>query len=191
MKCKNDLTAEYARECLDYAPETGLFTWKKRPVEHFKKIRGWRLFNSRYAGKNAGCHERGYLSIEINSYAYGAHRLAWLITYGKWPENHIDHIDGIRNNNKINNLRDVPNHENSKNRSMNCKNTTGHSGITIRPNGKWNASISVKGVRTHLGNFKNKEDAIKARNDAEIKYNYHPNHAKQKHRKDIQIRNAQ
>ena len=90
MKCRNDLTAEYVRECLDYEPDTGLLKWKKRPVEHFKNKRSCNIWNTRYAGKNAGYFVNiGYFNIRVNGKTYRAHRIIWLITYGQWPKNHI------------------------------------------------------------------------------------------------------
>ena len=181
MKCRNDLTSEYVRECLDYDPDTGLFKWKTRPLEHFVNSRAWKIWNTRYAGKNAGYFVKiGYFNIRVNGINYRTHRLAWLITYGKWPKDHIDHIDGNRSNNRINNLRDVPNSENHKNIVMLSVNTSGYSGISARGD-NWRARISINGKEKHLGTFKNIDEAIKVRKAAEIKYNFHPNHGRAKH----------
>lgn len=184
MKYNDDLTAEFVKECLNYYPKTGLFTWKIRPREHFVSDRSCSVWNSRYANKEAGSIHKtkgrrfGYKVITLNNKIYRAHRLAWLIVYGKWPKNEIDHIDGDHFNNKIDNLRDVPNSVNMKNLSIRIDNKTGYNGLVLRPSGSWRAEIRIDGKSIYLGTFKNKEDAIQARKDAEIKYGFHPNHGK-------------
>ena len=176
MKYRNDLTAEYVRECLDYDPETGLFTWKTRPLEHFKDKRSCNSWNAKFAGKKTGVlSNTGYLVIKINRRKYRAHRLAWLIVYGKWPDNQIDHNDGKRENNRIDNLSDVPNHINGKNQKLRITNKSGHQGVFKR--GKsWVARIRVNYQYLHLGSFKNKQEAIKVRKSAEIEHGFHENH---------------
>ena len=179
MKCRNDLTPEYVRECLDYDPDTGLMVWKKRPVEHFKNQRDCNSWNVRYAGKNAGWFRCDYFIISVNSVKYRLHRLAWLIAYGMWPKDQIDHIDGNPRNNRINNLREVSNAENHRNRRMSALNTSGYNGI-CSTRGKWRVRIRVNSKRIDIGTFENIDEAIKARKAAEVKYNFHPNHGRQK-----------
>jgi hypothetical protein len=179
MNYRNDLTAEYVRECLEYNPETGLLKWKTRPVEHFKSERDYNAWNSNYAGKNAGSNTgNGYIRIVINNQPYKAHRLAWLIFYGKWPKDQIDHNDGERSNNKIDNLRDVPNSINGKNQAIRIDNNTGHVGVKKTKYDTWEANIKVDGIAYYLGSHKNIEDAIKVRKEAEINHNFHPNHGR-------------
>jgi hypothetical protein len=177
MKYRNDLTAEYVRECLDYDPETGLFKWKTRPLEHFKDKRSWAAWNTKYANKKTGMTcSTGYLDIRVNNRLYRAHRLAWLIVYGKWPDNQIDHNDGKRDNNKIDNLSDVPHHVNGKNQKLRITNTSGHQGVSLRKNNTWIARITVNNKDLYLGSFKNIEEAIKVRKSAEIEHGFHANH---------------
>ena len=82
-----------------------------------------------------------------------AHRLAWFITYGKWPDLQIDHIDGDRTNNRIDNLRDVDCKTNVWNRNkVRIDSTSGL--IGAMPNGnKWIARICRHGVAKYLGNY--------------------------------------
>jgi hypothetical protein len=179
MNCRNDLTAEYVRECLEYNPETGLLKWKTRPVEHFKSENDCKRWNSKYAGKVAGAiNGSRYINIDINNQTYKAHRLAWLIFYGKWPKDQIDHNDGERSNNKIDNLRDVPNSINGKNKKIPINNNTGHVGVKKTKYDTWRAYIKVDGILYDLGSHKNIEDAIKARKEAEKKHDFHPNHGR-------------
>jgi hypothetical protein len=179
MRCANDLTAEYVRECLDYDAETGLFTWKNRPREHFKSHNSFGSWNSKCAGKYAGFIQHGYLIIKLNSISYRAHRLAWLFFYGKWPKHQIDHDDGNRSNNRISNLNDVPNSKNSKNRKLNVNNKSGHAGVFLQKN-IWISCIRVNSKPIHLGSFKNLDEAIKVRKAAEIQYGFHKNHGDNK-----------
>jgi hypothetical protein len=182
MKYRNNLTTDYVRECLDYDPETGLLTWKTRPVEHFKTQRVYNTWNTRYAGKKAGSlYSLGYINVSINSVSYTAHRLAWLIFYGKWPEHQIDHDDGDRTNNKISNLNDVPNSVNGKNQKLKVTNKSGCSGVFLNKRNTWEASIYVNFKKIHLGKSKDLNEAIKLRKVAEKQYNFHPNHGRVKH----------
>lgn len=167
-----DLTQEYLDSILLYSPNAGEFRWKNK--------KGKKITPGQIAGYIN--HYRGGMSyriIQIDGVNYRAHRLAWLYTYGSFPKNHIDHIDGDGTNNKIKNLRSVTRTENQKNTRLRADNTSGVVGIswdTARE--KWHSYISDKGRRITLGYFKNKEKAVEERKKAEIKYGYHPNHGK-------------
>jgi hypothetical protein len=97
---------------LDYSPETGEFVWKKR-------LQDKSGFNKKYAGKKAGSiSDYGYLTIRLFKSTWFAHRLAWVFAYKKFPENTIDHINNIRLDNRISNLRDVSVLENNNNAKL-------------------------------------------------------------------------
>jgi len=125
-----------------------------------------------------GCEtKRGYRQIQLKGKSYREHRLIWLHVYGEWPENEIDHINHIRNDNRIENLRDVTRIENGKNQSMHSDNDSGVTGVSWHPHrNKWGAHICHDGKRINLGRFINKNDAIEARLGAEKTYKYHVNH---------------
>ena len=169
MKTGRELTQERLKSLLSYNPETGEFTWLVS--------RG-----NRQAGESTGCprsNGRGkvYVVIQIDGRLYLAHRLAWLYSYGAWPENQIDHIDQDSLNNRLINLRDVTNAENNKNRKRQNKNRSGVTGVLfINDRQKWRARIAVNGKFIHLGYFEVKDDAIVARKNADVKYGFHPNH---------------
>lgn len=173
------LTAEYLKECLDYDPLTGDFIWRARPLNHFKDESYQARWNSRYAGSATGIiGSNGYLRISIDNKKYYSHRLAWMITKGEWPQN-VDHIDGCRTNNQISNLRSVTRSENQRNQKTSCRNTSGCLGVTVdRRTGKFIAQIKIFDKHIHLGVFSELSEAIKARNDANVKYGFHPNHGR-------------
>ena len=96
---------------------------------------------------------------------------------GEFPKEDMDHIDHIKTNNKWSNLREVSNQENHKNLKKNVNNKSGVSGVWWdAQRTKWIAHITVARKKIHLGVFKTKEGAVKARKEAEIKYGFHENH---------------
>ena len=136
----NALSADRLRELLSYDPATGIFRWK---------------FSNRRAksGKICGSiHKRtGYVEIYVEFKNYLAHRLAWLYMTGAWPQAQIDHINGMRSDNRFDNLRDVPPRANSQNRF-------GISGTTPSGSG-YKAQIGVCGKTIYLGTFNTEEEA--------------------------------
>jgi hypothetical protein len=173
------LTAEQLRDALDYDPETGVFMWKDRPLSHFASPQAHASYTSRCAGKVAGADTGdGYLRVNVYRKKYLCHRLAWFYVYGKWPKQHIDHVNGDRLDNRIANLRDVSNTDNHRNVRMVKTNTSGVLGVRFDArHNRWAASISAH-AKIHLGSFKTKEEAIAARKAAERQYGYHPNHGR-------------
>lgn len=100
------IDAALVRSFLSYDPETGEFRWLLR--------KGW----ERGAGRVAGSKKRrGYVDIGILGTVYQAHRLAWLHYHGEWPKQQIDHINRVRDDNRIVNLRDVSYLENARNKA--------------------------------------------------------------------------
>lgn len=146
-----DLTAEHLREILEYNPETGIFTWRVRAAYCIK------------VGDVCGSkNSNGYLFAQIKKTSYSMHRLAWLYVTGTWPVNHIDHINGIRDDNRFSNLRDISVNENMQNRRReSVSSTSGFLGVT-KANGKYQAQISVNGIGKYLGVFKTPELAFSA-----------------------------
>ena len=105
--------------------------------------------------------------------------LAWLYVYKKWPEDCIDHINHIRTDNRIENLREVEKSQNQKNMSKDRRNKSGHSGVIwYKAYEKWSAEIWVNKVKHFLGYFENFEDAVLARKAAEERHGFHENHGK-------------
>lgn len=172
------------RNLLRYEPETGLLFWKVRTPELCDQSKkNWehslKVFNSRFSGKKAfeAITKLGYKRSNIGKSSIMAHRIIWAICYGEYPSFGIDHIDGCRTNNRIKNLRDVNQSENTKNIKLKNSNRSGFNGVSFtKRNKKWSSSINFKGKQIWLGYFNKKEDAISARKEANIKYGYHANH---------------
>lgn len=177
----SELSQECLKECLNYNPDTGIFTWEVRPVGHFKNEMSCRSTNTRMAGKVCGYSDHeGYFSITIGCKLYRAHRLAWLYMTGKWPKDQMDHIDHDRKNNRWVNLREATRKENMKNKTLQSNNTSGVAGVCWNKlAGKWIARIRLDGVHKHLGSFEEFQCAVDARKLAEKKYGFHPNHGRQ------------
>ena len=148
---KPNITAEQLREILDYSAETGVFIWRIRPSKSVK------------AGNIAGnINKVGYSTLGIQGKIYNAHRLAWLYIRGTWPVGLIDHINGIKADNRFENLRDVGAEGNSQNiRKPNRRNKSGFMGVIWYQN-KWRASMSVNGKSKWLGDYSTPEEAHQA-----------------------------
>lgn len=165
MAFNETITQERLKELFKYSSETGEFTRIQRTGRFLP-------------GTKVGCEDRhGYLNVSIDNIKYKLHRLAWFYYYGEWPINMLDHINHIPDDNRICNLRVVDCQENQRNEKISTNNTSGVTGVWYRKDrGMWVAEIKVNYKKINLGHFKNKEDAIKARKQAEKEYNFHPNH---------------
>lgn len=127
----------------------------------------------RWAGKPAGHKSsRGYIGINLKGQAYWAHRLIWKMLKGYDPHE-LDHINGDKSDNRIENLRDVSRSENNRN----IRGRTSKSGCTgvffSRTLGAWVAQIRINGRAKHLGAYTCKNEAVAARKGAEIALNYY------------------
>lgn len=153
IKHKGILTVIALKDVLNYNENTGQFTWIKRPCSQaiVGEIAGWKT-------------EYGYWRISLFHKRYAAHRLAWFYVYGEWPKKQLDHIDGNRSNNRIDNLRDAAQFDNSQNRYKPSKNNkSGFLGVHFNKySKKWVAMIMINGKSHFLGGFKSPEMASEA-----------------------------
>jgi hypothetical protein len=158
------LTQAQLKELLHYDPETGLFIWVASS--------GCRL-----KGERAGSlHHSGYMNLWVNKKQYRSHRLAWFYVHGVWPIE-IDHINHIRDDNRLINLREATRQQNNRNASRRKDNTSGISGVS-QFKGKWRARIRVNKKEIHLGYFDDKFEAVCAKKSAERKHGFSKGHGK-------------
>ena len=176
-----DITPKLIRTLFTYCPETGDLLWRERPIETFVSQGAGRSWNKKYAGAPALSFVRknGYKHGNIFGKSFLAHRVAWALHYGKWPDGHIDHINGIKTDNRISNLRDVDHVENQKNKPMQSNNRSGHTGVFwCARDSKWQATIHANGKLKYLGQFSQISDAVAARDVAKSKFGYTERHGK-------------
>lgn len=142
---------EILRSLISYDPMTGQLRWMKKS-------------GIASAGSIAGLiHTGGYRRIQINGRKLMAHRIAWALYYGEWPNLHIDHIDGDKDNNRITNLRLVSDSQNQYNRGITASNKSGVKGVhQDKKSGKWLAAIRYMGSIIKVGSFDTIDEAAGA-----------------------------
>jgi hypothetical protein len=164
-------------DLIDYNPLTGAMVWKPRRLDMFPNLRAQRWWNSVYAGKDSGSVDNnGYVRVSILGVAVRAHRIAWAMKFGEWPPICIDHINHVRSDNRIANLRCVSTQENLKNRPPQ-KNSAGFVGVYWESVcQKWKVGIGHEGKNIYLGVHSCFGRAVKARREAERRLGFHANH---------------
>jgi len=173
---KHDLpSVEYLRQLMSYDPTTGELT--RIYCKNMPKMR-----NTRFVGQPAlnNKHRQGYRCGCVGNRLIMAHRAAWALFYGEWPDGHIDHINHDPADNRIANLRLASQTENMRNLPKLKNNTSGRTGVYLTPNRHgmpgWVALIRVNRKSVYLGRFQTFEAAAAARAAAEARYGFHPNH---------------
>ena len=164
------------RSLLAYDAETGVFTWRPRPVTLFNATpkrspkHACANWNARMAGNVAGAtNGDGYVYIKIFGRLHAAHRLAFLIKTGRWPPEEIDHRNGVRTDNRFENLRCATKAENAQNLGPK-KNKSGFVGVSWNANSRaWLAHMRIDGKSVHLGQFSTPEAAAEAYREAKRK----------------------
>ena len=143
------------KEVLNYDQDTGIFTW----LQSKSRVKAKTIAGSK--------QKYGHLAVKINNKNYYLHRLAWLYMYGKFPNNMIDHINGIPDDNKIKNLRDVTNTVNQHNqKNAHANSCSGLLGASWNKRNKaWKAQIKHQGEVIYLGLY----ETAKSAHDAYIK----------------------
>lgn len=145
QRAEGILTHARLKELVAYDSDTGDFT--------------------RISGKNRGeragyQNANGYVYVYVDGREYAAHRLAWFYTYGKWPDQDIDHKDRVKNNNRIGNLRDVSKSENLLNIGLNPNNTSGVRGVSYsKSRKKWCVYRNEGDKRIYVAAYDNLSDA--------------------------------
>ncbi len=142
------LTQTRLKEVFDYDPSTGVFTRRLKQT------------GVKQGSVSGSLSSQGYLITSIDRKNYTCHRLAWLYMTGSWPQGQIDHINGQRNDNRFNNLRDVTQKQNMENqRKAHRRNkSTGVLGTWKNGSG-YTARISHNNSKIYLGTFKTLAEA--------------------------------
>lgn len=136
-------------ELLNYCPDTGIFTWK---VDRKRLAKAGTL-----AGSTNG---KGYRQISVDGKLYLAHRLAWFYCFQEWPTKVIDHINGIKDDNKLDNLQDVSQNKNISKASRDVG-KSGYKNVRKIYN-RYQAAIKVQGKTIHIGMYESGESAYAA-----------------------------
>lgn len=161
----------------------GEVEWKERPKSHFLTDPKWSMWNTRWSGTpalatdNGKGYLTGTLTILAQRYRLQRHRVIYAMHHGKWPEGLVDHIDGDPSNNKIENLRVATNSENLRNCRRSLANKSGATGVFwFERTKRWMVSIGHQGKQIHLGYYQDKDEAIAARKEAEVRFGYSKRH---------------
>ena len=160
---------EYLREIFDYDPTTGQLI---RRVATSRRVK---------VGDVAGSalKQNGYRHVCVHGTQYYIHRIIWKHQYGVDPSGQIDHISGDRDDNRLANLRDATWVDNGRNQKLRATNTSGHMGVHHRASADtWWARIRVDGAIINLGSYATYDEAVAARQAAEIEHNFHINHGR-------------
>ncbi len=154
---KNTITYERLLEILEYREDTGKFYRKSSRLKKFVGSETGKLDKS------------GYIHVFVDGRRYQAHRLAWLYVMKQWPVSDIDHINRVRTDNRICNLREA-------NESQNCQNSDNSRGVSKyrgvawhKRNKRWISHIQIAGKHIHLGSFDTEEQAFLAYKNARDK----------------------
>lgn len=150
------ITQKQLKHLFSYDSATGVFS---------------RITDNKYAMNAkrgpAGYNSAGYIRIKISGKSYSAHRLAWLFVYGHFPSRDLDHINGVKNDNRIANLRECTMSQNQSNRRLQRNNSTGVKGTSFhKTSGKYQCRVTKNGRQIYLGLFDSLDDAKTAYNKA-------------------------
>jgi len=157
---KDDIPIDTLREKVSYCPITGKMTWKVRAARRSK------IGDLAFDSLEARGYRRGFFCGKL----YQSHRVAWAIHHGEWPDGEIDHINGIKDDNRIENLRVATRSENCRNTKMHKNNRSGLKGVFWHKASMcWHAVINVN-QKILLGSFSTKEAAYEAYCLASDKY---------------------
>lgn len=147
MVLDNSYSPDFWRNLVDYDPESGQLKWKVTIGRTIKE--------GEIADK---CQDSGYRVIKVLSRTFQSHRVIWMIVHGRWPIHEIDHRNCIPWNNRLSNLREATDEQQSWNTRGKFSSKSGLKGVY--PSGKrWRSCIRLYGEQKHLGTFDTPEEA--------------------------------
>lgn len=145
------LSLDELKAHIHYNPDTGVFT---RLVKTSNR--------SLIGAASGGYGAHGYYRVSLLGKRYYAHRLAWFYVHGEWPEE-IDHVNGVRDDNRLSNLRLASRRENCVNAPAKLSNTSGFKNVSFNAErNQWMARGRHLGKRKNLGLFDTPEEAYQA-----------------------------
>lgn len=163
---RQDLTVELVNKVLKYDVSNGFLIWISNL--HSKRV----VPKSRAGSLN----KKGYRDITLYSTSYKEHHLVWFIHHGYWAKE-LDHINQIRDDNRIENLREVTKAENARNRKRRKETITGENGIWYnRKTKKYVAEITFNGKKVYQKSFDDPDEAVKERTAKSLELGFHENH---------------
>jgi hypothetical protein len=182
-----EISPKELQRLLSYDPLTGVLTWRERTPGMFSggvrspqaRCKRW---NTRFSGSVALAYvgTYGYMKGSVNGVTLAAHRVAWAVYYGAWPDMYIDHINGEKSDNRIENLRDVNRVQNGQNSKISARNTSGIIGVGWhKASSRWIAHIGLNGTCKTIGYFSEFGDAVRARQQADLQHGFHDNHGRE------------
>lgn len=147
---------ETLRLALRYDPTTGKLFWRDDwyPKSRTTNEVGWI--------DHPESKHNGYVRFHHRGKMFMGHRVAWLLHYGEWPPEEIDHVDGDGTNNRIDNLRLSSRAENTRNRKKYKNNKTGYKGVSVGRNGRYVSQIAFQKERFIVGYFSCPIEAARA-----------------------------
>lgn len=151
---------ETVKKLFHYDAESGKLLWR---YGNGRNVKPWQ--------EAKALNGKGYVCVKVLGKNYPAHRIIWLYVHGDFPKQFIDHKNRVRNDNRLCNLRDVSRSDNAQNISLPSHNKSGHIGVSwIKTHNSWTVYVAVNKKNKWLGYYKNLDDAITARKEAEKKY---------------------
>lgn len=152
-KVSERVTVEEARTRINYDPDTGKLTWKVAPKQRPALL----------GRETKSLDGYGYVQVNIRGFVVKGHRLAWLIHYGLWPSGPLDHINGVKTDNRIANLREADIRRNTQNqRKAQSDNKLGVLGVVKTKHGRFTAFIGHSGKSHYVGTYATPEEAHQA-----------------------------
>lgn len=173
---EKSVSPEVLARLLSYDQDTGKLFWLPRPIEYFRDgggrytaVRAKKIFDTTFANREAltAKNTAGYARGNVFGRNLMAHRAAYCLVWGMWPKHQIDHVNGIRDDNRWVNLRAATNQQNQYNCSSAKGSISRFVGVTLcKRSLRWTAYICPDGTKVHLGNFSSEEDAARERDRA-------------------------
>lgn len=164
-----ELTPETAWKYFEPDFERGLLIWKPRDLVEFSSSSHGKTWLTKFCGKSAGSMDTsGYIQVAFGKTAFRRSRILWAMKHGEWPLI-IDHINGIKTDDRLQNLRNVGPAENSRNRWLQANNKTGYNGVRLcKMSGRYISQITVDKELINLGRYKTARAAAAVREAAQL-----------------------